>query len=78
MATGDRDPRVGGVVLAAGRSARMGEAKALLDVGGRTFVARSSPRPWRPWLMAAARPWWSWRRTRPYGRPRRRSGRTRR
>ncbi len=30
---------MGGIVLTAGRSARMGEPKALLDLDGRTFVA---------------------------------------
>jgi molybdenum cofactor cytidylyltransferase len=35
-----RDFRVGAVVLAAGRSARMGEAKLLLRIGGRTLLER--------------------------------------
>lgn len=39
---GKREPgayRMGGIVLSAGRSARMGEPKALLDFNGRTFLA---------------------------------------
>jgi CTP:molybdopterin cytidylyltransferase MocA len=32
---------VGGVVLAAGRSARMGESKALLEIDGETFLERA-------------------------------------
>lgn len=33
--------RVGGIVLAAGRSSRMGSAKALLEIEGRTFLERA-------------------------------------
>lgn len=36
------DGAVGGVILAAGRSERMGEPKALLDVAGRTFLAAAT------------------------------------
>lgn len=32
---------VGGIVLAAGRSSRMGESKALLEIGGETFLERA-------------------------------------
>lgn len=38
-AGGSGSGRTAGVVLAAGRSVRMGEPKALLEVGGRTFLS---------------------------------------
>jgi len=34
-------PTVAGIVLAAGRSSRMGRSKALLDAGGEPFIARA-------------------------------------
>jgi molybdenum cofactor cytidylyltransferase len=33
--------KVGGIVLAAGRSSRMGKSKALLDIDGETFLERA-------------------------------------
>ncbi|MGH7565853.1 MAG: nucleotidyltransferase family protein [Gemmatimonadota bacterium] len=33
--------KVGGIVLAAGRSSRMGASKALLEIGGETFLERA-------------------------------------
>lgn len=39
MDPGDRPPRVAGVVPCAGASTRMGTSKALLDAGGRSFLA---------------------------------------
>lgn len=41
MVEGAISPRVAGVVLAAGRSDRMGQDKALLDAEGHPFVARA-------------------------------------
>lgn len=35
------ESRVAGIVLAAGRSSRMGRSKALLDAGGEPFIARA-------------------------------------
>ena len=38
MAEGQEQPKVAGLVLAAGRSTRMGEPKPLLEIGGRSFL----------------------------------------
>lgn len=38
----DRQPSIAGIILAAGRSSRMGESKPLLDAGGKTFLERAA------------------------------------